>query len=99
MCLGGFKDSAIRVSSIVVFPACVVFGIGFSFGYLNGGPVKGMRVFGGKRKPCGSASYRFLNQDARSRSVDRGEEIRRLLDYAKTNAFKQSVRRRRIIDD
>ncbi|GAB2231417.1 hypothetical protein Droror1_Dr00010423 [Drosera rotundifolia] len=254
--------SRIRVSSIVVFPACVVvFGIGFSFGYLNGGPVKGMGVFGGKRKgkegssrvldrvlegleervgelrndikrviesgsvgvdelvgfvsaveaieacsssarnvvedcvpglgaedgeshrgldqksnrrkkenaqngfdlfqfvsgfmgkdangsksskkngsvssegkdairrsqknllasiveegrsnlkttsnagtmnieePCGSASYRFLNQDARSRSVDRGEEIRRLLDYAKTNAFEQSVRRRRIIDD
>ncbi|KAL9263772.1 hypothetical protein AKJ16_DCAP11811 [Drosera capensis] len=254
--------SRIRVSSIVVFPACVVvFGIGFSFGYLNGGPVKGMGVCGGKRKgkegssrvldrvfegleervgelrsdikrviesksvgvdelegfvsaleaieacsssarnvvddcvrgleaedgeshrgldqksnrrkkenvqngfdlfqfvsgfmgkdangsklskkngtvssegkdairrsqenlsgsivekgrsnlkttsnagtmnieePCDSASYRFLNQDARSRSVDRGEEIRRLLDYAKTNAFEQSVRRRRIIDD
>lgn len=43
--------SRIRVSSLVVFPAAaIVFAIGFSFGFVNGRPHKGLGLNGTKRR-------------------------------------------------
>lgn len=54
-CLIGFfcalAISRVRVSSLVVFPAgAIVFAVGFSFGFVNGGPQKGLGLNGSKRR-------------------------------------------------
>ncbi|KAM7500808.1 hypothetical protein LguiA_025222 [Lonicera macranthoides] len=43
--------SRVRVSSIIVFPACVVvFAFGFSFGFVNGGHMNDLSLLGTKKK-------------------------------------------------
>uniref|UniRef100_A0A7C9APE5 Uncharacterized protein n=1 Tax=Opuntia streptacantha TaxID=393608 RepID=A0A7C9APE5_OPUST len=43
--------SRVRVSSLVVFPAAaIVFAVGFSFGFVNGRPQKGLGLNGSKRR-------------------------------------------------
>ncbi|KAK4491679.1 hypothetical protein RD792_002445 [Penstemon davidsonii] len=44
--------SRVKVSSIIVFPACaIVFALGFSVGIVKGGHLKELKVNGNKRKP------------------------------------------------
>lgn len=44
--------SRVRVSSIIVIPACViVFAVGFSIGFINGGQVTELSLIGNKKRP------------------------------------------------
>ncbi|CAL5409835.1 unnamed protein product [Camellia sinensis] len=44
--------SRVRVSSIVVFPACaIVFAVGFSIGFVNGGHMNELSLIGTKKRP------------------------------------------------
>ncbi|KAH7838556.1 hypothetical protein Vadar_028118 [Vaccinium darrowii] len=49
--------SGIRVSSIIVIPTCVVvFAVGFSIGFVNGGHVNELSLIGTKKRPKGEIS-------------------------------------------
>ncbi|GAB2301172.1 hypothetical protein Dimus_035205 [Dionaea muscipula] len=59
--------SRIRVSSIIVFPAAAVaFAIGFSFGFVHGGPIKGMGLFGTKRRRAKEENFRVSGDKLKS---------------------------------
>ncbi|KAL2495167.1 uncharacterized protein Fot_38924 [Forsythia ovata] len=70
--------SRVKVSSIVVFPACaIVFAVGFSIGLVNGGHMNELKLIGNKRK--------FKDEIVRS-SI---EKIRNLVDIF--NGFDEKI--------